>query len=358
MQPSSLIVIAVDGLRASALGAYGNTWYGTRAIDRLASDSTVFDQFLLDSHGPETFYDFSQVGQLAESLSGQDYSALLVTDSPAIRGLPMAGQFDRVCLSPMADPTEAASEAVETAGAATLALMLDQVEQTSEGAPVFVWTHLRFAAGPWDAPPALVEELLSEEDPEIPLTVDAPSSGDSQAGDDEAFLASARYAAQVLALDACLGAVAAALDELRGDSRYTLALLGVRGCSLGEHGRLRIEDTRPYAEMRHAPLIVRTTAGNRHRRVASIATPADLCSLLVGIDNLDDSLGERAGVLLRSPEGDAWQNDEWKLVTHLNGPPELYSKPDDRWEVNDVAVRHEHVVEELQHSLIVAAQKK
>lgn len=358
MQPPSLIVIAVDGLRAQALGAYGNAWYGTPGLDRLASDATVFDQFLLESHDVESFYARARIEELADSLGNQDYRTLLVTDSEAVIGLPLAAPFDRVCQQPQDEVSEAAADPAETATAVTLARMLDQIEQTSDNSPVFVWTHLRFASGPWDAPTELTEELVSEEDPEVPSTVQPPSDTSTHTGDDLAFTASIRYARQVMALDACLGAVVAALDEVLGPSRYTLAIVGVRGFALGEHGCVGIDDPRPYAEMRHAPLLLRSAGDCHHRRVARIVSPTELGRLLLASKPDETGGHQEDGVLLHSPAGHAWQNGEWKLVTHTERTPELYSKPDDRWEINDVAVRHEHVVEELQQALNEAAQKK
>ena len=56
MPNRNAIVIAVDGLRASALGAYGNTWHPTAALDRLASESLVFDWLIADSPQLAGFY--------------------------------------------------------------------------------------------------------------------------------------------------------------------------------------------------------------------------------------------------------------------------------------------------------------
>ena len=41
--PANVLVIVVDGLRASALGAYGNTSYPTPSLDRFAAESLLLD---------------------------------------------------------------------------------------------------------------------------------------------------------------------------------------------------------------------------------------------------------------------------------------------------------------------------
>ncbi len=49
------ILLVIDRLHAGYLGAYGNAWNETPAIDRLAAEGFVFDQCLIDSPRLETF---------------------------------------------------------------------------------------------------------------------------------------------------------------------------------------------------------------------------------------------------------------------------------------------------------------
>ncbi len=177
MASPSIVVLAIDGLRSSALGAYGNTWYGTPALDRLASESVVFDQIFADSHSLPSLYESLWSGQLpgespfkptvgiAERLSRQGYETLLVTDDDSLRGHPLAEEFSRVAPVPKPDIAAMADNPAEIASAETLAMLLDQIEQCAADRPVFAWAHLRFASGPWDAPLRLSESLLDEEDP-------------------------------------------------------------------------------------------------------------------------------------------------------------------------------------------------
>src|SRR3954451_20061640 len=43
VMPANVLVIVVDGLRASALGAYGNTSFATPVLDQLAAESLLLD---------------------------------------------------------------------------------------------------------------------------------------------------------------------------------------------------------------------------------------------------------------------------------------------------------------------------
>jgi arylsulfatase A-like enzyme len=47
--PMKVIIIVANGLRPSEMGPYGNEWLPTPYLDRLASESIVFDQHFLDS---------------------------------------------------------------------------------------------------------------------------------------------------------------------------------------------------------------------------------------------------------------------------------------------------------------------
>src|SRR5438067_6387463 len=43
------ILVSVRGLRADALGCYGNAWVETAALDALAAEGVVFDRHLADA---------------------------------------------------------------------------------------------------------------------------------------------------------------------------------------------------------------------------------------------------------------------------------------------------------------------
>lgn len=366
MPRPSIIVLAADGLRASALGAYGNTWYGTPALDRLASESLVFDWFHADAPDLPTLYRSLWTGaapwevnprverSLAEAMAESGYETVLAADDEAVTHAPGADAFGRSVLLEAPSPSRPASDSVETTVASTLAVWLEALEQSPADRPLFAWRHLRFARGPWDAPLSLAEHLLDEDDPR-PDDSTAPASGplDEAADPEFAFESTVRYAAQVMALDKCVGVVTTALDEALGAEGYTLALLGVRGYALGEHGQVG-EGDRPYSEARHVPLLIRPPgAERRHRRCHALRASQHFARLLSAElpAPLSDGGGLPSDIVLASPAGTAIQDEHWKLIAFDGGRHELYSKPDDRWEINDVAVRESLVVDELAERL-------
>ena len=50
------ICMVIDRLHAGYVGAYGNSWIETPAIDRMAAESFLFDQALVDTPQLETLY--------------------------------------------------------------------------------------------------------------------------------------------------------------------------------------------------------------------------------------------------------------------------------------------------------------
>src|SRR5262245_9411709 len=90
------LVIAVDGLRASALGSYGNTWYETPSLDSLAGKSHVVDWMWCDSPSMAGFYRAAWQGgdldatpssvaaSLARLLADAGLSTTLTTDEPLV----------------------------------------------------------------------------------------------------------------------------------------------------------------------------------------------------------------------------------------------------------------------------------
>ncbi|TWT75919.1 hypothetical protein Pla123a_27040 [Posidoniimonas polymericola] len=358
MSTDNLIVISIDGLRASALGAYGNTWHQTPAFDALAAQSTVCSQLLAEHWAPEQFWssvwgpnaDGSRQSLPSHALE-LGWRSLLVTDDATAADLDAASGFETADIVPPSDLQAPADSVEQTAAAATLSALLEAIELTPGDRPLLAWAHLRFAAGPWDAPLSLVDDLRDDDDPEAEPSLLPPSGAlaDLAEPDDARFLATLRYSAQVVALDRCLGIVLQALPEVLEGRPYRLAVLGTRGFALGEHGRLG-DEYRPYNECRQLPVLLHRSQEPSHARRRGLLTNADLPALLLG-----EEPSPRKKVILHAPKGGAVQDEHWKLCVPSDAEPELYSKPDDTWEMNDVAVRHRHEVEELQAALTDAS---
>ncbi|MEX0585872.1 MAG: sulfatase-like hydrolase/transferase [Pirellulales bacterium] len=387
MAERSILVVAVDGLRAAALGAYGNTAFGTPALDQLAAESFLFDSCLAPAAELPPIYralweskhslrmDDAVTGTGGESgtpvslptlLGERGYETTLVTDAAEVAVLRAASFAECVQLS--GDAGTRAEDVSETALARLVTDACDVVASPN-GAPQLVWVHARGMYGPWDAPLEMQESLLDEGDPPPVEDVAPPNLAIEAAdGPDTAFRYGVAYAAQVMVLDACWEALRDAVASNGGE--WLVVLMGVRGFPLGEHQRVGGVDGRLFADQLHVPWLMRYPDGTgRLGRCGRLVSPLDLLPTLAEWtdsasgtelarcdgrsvlplvrsaksswrDSLLSSNGATGELAIRTPD--------WSL-RFADGADsgELFVRPDDRWEANDVAGLCPDVVEEL-----------
>jgi Sulfatase len=367
--PKNLISLVVDRLHAGMIGAYGNSWIRTARLDQLASESFLFDQAFVDSPELERLYRAYWLGwhgalrqgapeggaSLPQLLASAGMHTALVTDEPEVAGLLLAADFAEQVLveSPAVDQTAADVSQTHLArvfGAATEWLR-------SAPKPFCLWVHARGMGGPWDAPLAMRNHFAAEEDPEPPTLVAAPNFWLPDESDpDEVLGIKHAYAGQISALDLCVGAFGEQLDQsgLSADTQWTL--LAARGFPLGEHRRVGPCDEALYNETAQLVWLMRFPDQlGKLARSQALAQPADLpgtlldwlgvdrrrlgaghaSSLLGIIDSSVESLRDRA--FMRSRHDSAIRTPAWHLRQPIAGAAELYAKPGDRWEVNEVA---------------------
>lgn len=362
MDSRVLIVLMVDGLRARALGACGNTSFPTPAFDHLAAGGVVFDRYLAESNKLADVYDALWTGRHAlaatrpkssRSLIGEfaeeGYLCHLVSDELDITNRPDAEHFDEVTLiDNKADGF--AAEVFDTSMGRVIEAAADLLGQWSAEyeQPRMLWIHLRGLLAPWDAPPALAATLVDEDDPQLSPVVEVPEGelASGVEGADESFLAGCRYAGQVMALDRCVGALDNLLAELWPESPPTLLVAGTRGFALGEHGRLGTAGT-AYRELFHVPLLVRGDAVPAMVREPGLVQTSDLYDVLLRLARGVGLMGSARRVAAGTSGNSRYlQTDEWQYVKPVDDAnAQLYVEPDDLWQANDLAAR---LPEELQ----------
>ena len=383
------IVIAVDGLRASALGAYGNTWHPTPALDRLASESVVFDWVIADSPQLAGFYRAAWFGadpprngverelagleaasSISNVLASQRVQLALTTDDQWLAE--QADQLGFVEVRGLEFAEPAAAEAVaDTELAQLFAVAADQIEHwqaaesdaTQDDAPPrLLWIHARGYHGAWDAPLELRQSLLDEEDPAPSENVVPPSRLESS-DDDELLIHRAAYAAQTIVLDECIGMLLETLAAAAVADSTLVALIGCRGFALGEHGAVGTDALDLYGEVTHVPLMIRLPGGGPPPppRMGSLAQPRDLGPILsrwfeasqedassLAVVAGGDAAVARPTAFSVGPANElALRTNAWALRRFIAARPdgteapavELFSKPDDRWEANEIADR-------------------
>jgi arylsulfatase A-like enzyme len=391
MPRSNILVVAVDGLRASALGAYGNTTYPTPALDRFATESLLFDncyapsadladiyRALWQSLHPARTSSGSLHGPMPRLVKNLGYHSTLVTDQSQVVALADVADFHEcVHLAPAAEtvaPHTGADDVSHTELARTFAAVSELISR-SPSQPQLVWAHARGMYGQWDAPLELQQSLLDDDGPS-PIESVTPPDLELHAGhdSDDVFRYGCAYAAQVLVLDECWHRLAEAIEVAAGDGSWLVILIGARGYPLGEHRRIGGVDSRLYSEQLHVPWLIRfPDARGQLARSGALTSHLDVTPTLIewicreggsAPLNVDGSSAVplatrtsgawREALLANSSDGSyALRTSNWCLRTGQNGAAEsdtaeLYVRPDDRWEANDVAKLCPDVVEELQ----------
>jgi arylsulfatase A-like enzyme len=258
-----------------------------------------------------------------------------------------------------------------------------------------VWLDLATPLPPWDVPdeflrPYFEEEPVEEEEEEEaeaeegpPEPVPDPAAGPVNPADDRMYLGLWQtYAAAVSYLDAGVGELLQTLGE---DISTPVTVLFTSDCGLplGEHGIVGAVRAWAHEERVHVPLILRLS-GAVPRRVDALTQAVDLAATLAalfgvslpaaqGHDLLPLARGEVTSVrdyaccAVRAGEAVEWCLRTAELAFLLpvrvaaddaGRQPQLYVKPDDRWEVNDVAQHHQELTEGLRqtvHEFVAAA---
>lgn len=367
---TSAVMVSIDRLGAGHLGPFGNTWLPTPQVNRLASESVLCETALIDSPdladafrawwtGRHVVEPDADPGQsLAALAQRQGLTTLLVTDAAEIVALPLAQQFDEHLFVEPLDLAESAEAVEETS--------LFQLFQAASEAlaerpqPIFAWIHSRGMTGHWDAPYDLRAALADDDDPPVPTFVLPPEKHLPAGFDPDEVLGIVQaYGGQVRLVDECLGRLVESLAAHPQHDELLLAVTAPRGCPLGEHGRVGPCDSAIYNELIHVPLIIRLPRmAQRLTRVQRLVQPADLWATIVSacgwaeapagpstrsIVGTENAVPARRDVaLIRGPHERAIRTPVWFLreSQSADGPRhELFAKPDDRWEANEIASR-------------------
>ncbi|MHB8902084.1 MAG: sulfatase-like hydrolase/transferase [Thermoguttaceae bacterium] len=372
------ICLCIDRLHAGFVGACGSTWVQTPALDQLAADGFVFDQFLVDSLELPLLYRSYWFGRHAldsgtpepsadQALPGllrrQGVRTVLATDEPAVATLPGAETFDEKIILPRPSGTEPAPSLEATHLGQAFTQVIHKLGSLKK--PFFVWCHLSSLGQVWDAPWDMRSEYAEADDPDPPDSVQVPCRPIHEGEDPDLLLGTVQaYAGQVSLLDLCLGALVDALADAQLEEETAIALVGLRGLTLGEHGSIGPVDDHLHGELVHVPLILRLpNPANSSGRSQALIQPPDLYNAwppLLSQMPLNHYLSEPSLLSLIYEDSPPWRDrigvrglagqralrtPAWYLTR--GAAVKLFAKPDDRWEVNDVADRQADIAEQL-----------
>ncbi len=355
--PPRAIVLALDQLSRRCLGCYGHEWIETPNLDRLAARGVVFDHCFASPAEEPLFGDMTS-----------HWIELLKREGVSVRWL--------------CEADEPAVGDVEELNKTSLAQLVQQAEQAlvelsqDPAAPWLLWLESRGIGWPGLAASQFVELYADELD---------DVSADLMAVREIEVI----YAALLTQFDHFLGSLLASIERLFGNAPPLLIVMAQHGQAVGEGELLSsfvnraseapsdIEYLRD--EVVHPPLLI---AGAAHDTLGSrrseLVTPADV------LPTLSDWFGSSSTVLAERDERSLLpllQNtgcvprSELYLRDHAGGAavrtgefffiqPEsaaqsdegdssgwLFLKPEDAWELNDVAAQYPEQVTTLQTAL-------
>ncbi len=266
----------------------------------------------------------------------------------------------------------------------------------TDPSPFLLWLDLFSPHGPWDPPQPYRDQYaaaepdefeagdegdLVEEDDEMTLEevrvlIDVPAGAVGDVLSEEELLRLRRtYAGTVTLVDRWLGEL---FEALRASGRLDDSLLiftSDQGEPLGEHGFVRRFRPWLYEELIHTPLIVRMPGGEQggSRRQAIVQTVDLLPTILSALDlpPNDQAHGHDLLPVIRGEqtkvrdyacmgmdvEEFAIRTHHWHLTVPIEVDPdeprrpELYRKPEDRWDQNDIATENPDVADHLELTL-------
>lgn len=378
-QSRKVIVLAVDRLNPSQIGAYGNTCHNTDAMNRLAGRSILFDQAVSTIANLESSYRqlFNTVSINTASAQAPKETWLAAVNRAGVESTficdrdwlaesqTLAG-FDSVNRLSVKPLDRLASRVSQTGLARFFAQVIDHLEAVPSQS--LAWIDCSGLAGQWDAPYELRQNLADPDDPEPPKFYEpANFVFDTKDGDPDALLGVQQAMdAQVQMLDDFIGVLLDVLDQPEF-STTLFCLTSLRGYPLGQHGLVGAVDAQfaqslplkfGYNESVHVPLMVCLpecfpNGQSQSVRSGGLVTPSVVLGLIESfLCRADDQVKswiednsalpdhDRALVVFHNEPELVLLTHAWKFMVNFQTDDcELYAKPDDLWEVNDVSQR-------------------
>jgi arylsulfatase A-like enzyme len=287
----------------------------------------------------------------------------------------------------------------------TVKTAIDWLERRGrESGRFLLWLDIFSPHGPWGLPQPyrdqyvtiepdefeageegdLIEEAPEDEEEEIDIEdiavlVDVPAGAVGDViSEAELFRLRRTYAGAVTLVDRWLGALFDALRRMGRLDDTLLIFTSDQGEPLGEHGYVRRFRPWLYEELIHTPLIIRLPQG-RHggTRHQALVQTVDLLPTIVsalGLKLKGDERGLHGHDLLPLIRGEqtkvrdyaclgmdveefAIRTHLWHLIVPIVTDPEeprsaeLYRKPEDRWDQNNIIDQHIEVAEHLELAL-------
>lgn len=337
------VVLNASALHLGFIGCYGNDEVLTPNLDRLAAEGVVFDQHI--SHEPK-------IAQSASLLIPQSWH-----DGPA-RVMDLTSRnWDKD----------------------VAAQIIAEVKRRHEAS--LLWLDLPSLAPPWRVSESILAEYFPASADDVEEMAISPwlnpPTGPVDAEETTCLRLQRSYAAVVTEFDAAIGEVLEWFEKQNRLDDFLFCVTADCGLALGEHGYAGEHRAWLHEEIVHIPLIMRLPGAREAGvRVGALTQPADLIatlaeslgltapkdgtSLIPLIDGERDSIHPSVSARLRIADSEEWalRTPEWHLTVPICSPPgdpprtaQLFVKPDDRWEINDIRQHNLDVAEQMEQTL-------
>jgi arylsulfatase A-like enzyme len=343
-----ILVIEAAGLHLGYLGCYGNDWVATPNLDRLAVQGIVFDWHIVDQ--PE----------LAITTPWQERSigtgCYAFPDHPPMKTeLPLMPRFVRC-------------EKLTRFAVAALKALKKQDR--------WLWLEGPSLLPPWKLEEEMLDAYFDEDDVEEGLDAwTDPPLDLIELDEAEVLQLQNTYAAAVTMFDAQLGNLLEAVDL-----DDTLVCVTARsGLPLGEHGMIGAPRPGLHDELVHVPLLMRLPSSDHAgMRVAALTQPVDLLptflealgeplpamhgrSLWPLLRGEAEELRPYAVAAMRTGGHESWllRSAAWafhRARVVADRALQLYVKPDDRWEMNNLRQQQGDLVDAMTGALDTFAE--
>lgn len=350
------IVIAAHGCPVWCLGAYGNEWIATPHLDRLAAEGVTFDRHYARHPDP--------LGGRVDWWGINSPSPPQAKRGACVRASPSAFDAPPHYYARFAEVFDARPESDRPSFAPLLELLPSVLDKLGDDA--LLWIETDRLIPPWTAPADVFEVYCEDliEDAEDDAEPLAPWSDPSVGWFDRDDLASwellhRSFATAVTSFDADVGRIFDLLRAKGWDQSASWVFTSDFGYPLGHHGLLGPHRPWLHEEFVHVPLIVRRPNGaGAGERVWAFTQPEDVLSLsrepTGGVQNRSQviSVAEIAG-----HREAALRTDTHALLLPLQTAddeprePQLFEKPNDRWELNGIRQPNLGLADELEEEL-------
>gem|GEM_PF-382656 len=404
--PEGWLLVTADRLPAWMLAPFGATWASNPTICQLASAGLTCDRVLVGTTNPsDTLHAIAlghsgnqptHSGEQDEAISGplaaaeaRGWNVTVVTDAEE-QFSDLKTRFANlniVGVAPQCVPETVEAEDESSCGHVLSAA----VHEFEKGKTDLLWVHLNSLGVSWDAPQVWRDGFFDEDDPPAGTAADVPEFVVTDETDPDKVSAVRQiFAGELAHLDDWLGRLVATVSGRW--QRFGMLLLGLRGIPLGLHGQVGIapDEPAPYTELTHVPaLLVDPADRQASQRYGGLLMPADfgvtVGELIAGTseqttqhDSVEETSPEVGRSIGRLLEGDAglWRSGlrdrvysvgggghaltvaGWSLVQPRDGMAKLFRKPDDFFDLSDVADRSRDISKVLADCLDALVQQR